>query len=130
MTTHAHTRHVATILATLIALAALLTITAPRASAATVEECQQQLTALSGDTQAASGSFSNTKDVTGLVAKVDAAFMDLTAGKNADALLKLDDYEAKLIQLATAPKPKVDPAVAASLIAEAEAASTCITSIG
>jgi hypothetical protein len=110
-------------------MANLLTVAAPDASAATVEECQLQLVALNDDTLAAAGSFSNTKDVTGLVGKVDAASMDLTAGKNADALLKLEDFEAKLTDLAAAPKPKVDPAAAAVLIAESEEAAACIGSI-
>jgi len=129
MATPARLSYSATILVMLAAVAGLLAATALHASAATLVECQGQLTTLRGDTQAAADSFTSTKDVNGLVGKADAASADLAAGKNADALLKLDDYQAKLTDLASAPKPKVDPAEAATLASEAEQAAACISLI-
>jgi len=130
MTTRARVRYPGTMLAMLVALAALLTATAPSASATTIEECQAQLSTLRTSTVAANDSFTNPdKDWTGLLGKIDAASAELADGKNADALLKLDRYQAKLTELASAPKPKVDPAVAATLSAEAEQAAACISSI-
>ena len=129
MTTHARTTYPAAILAMLVALVALLAATTSAASAATVDECQGQLTALSADTLAAAASFTSSTDVDGLVGKVDNASVDLVAGKNADAVLKLDDYQAKLTDLASAPKPKVDPAVAATLSTAAVQAAGCISAI-
>jgi hypothetical protein len=127
--THARVRYAGTILVMVVALAALLTATAPHASAATAQDCQAQLTALSDDTWAAADSFSNTRDVDGLVGKIGAASAELAADKNSDALLKLDSYQAKLTELAFAPKPKVDPAVAVRLSTGAEQAAACIGSI-
>ena len=57
------------------------------------------------------GSFTNVKDVNGLVGK-------------------LGDYQSALNALATAAKAKVDPAVAQSLSNEAQGVITCIESIG
>src|SRR5919107_5174278 len=100
------------------------------ASAQTVEDCQSQLATLRADTLAASSSFTNEKSVTSLVGKLDAASTKLAQGKNADAVQKLVDFQTTLNALATAPKPKVDPAVAQSLIAEAQGVIDCINTIG
>ena len=108
---------------------AVLALTAWPASAATVEECQAQLTTLRTDTVAATGSL-NAKDASGLVAKVDAATAELAAGKNADATQKLTDYQAKLSALASAPKPKVDPVAATTLTTQAQQTVDCIASLG
>lgn len=56
--------------------------------------------------------------------------MKLAEGKNADAVEKLVDFQATLNALATAPKPKIDPAVAQSLITEAQGVIDCINMIG
>ena len=129
MTTHARVRYPGMIFAMLVALVALLAATPSVASAATVDECQGQLTALRADTLAAAASFSNSDDMNGLVGKVDNASVELVAGKNTDAVLKLNDYQAKLTDLASALKPKVDPAVAATLSTAAVQAAGCISSI-
>jgi hypothetical protein len=114
-------------------LAALLSLTAlaaGAASATTVDECQGQLMTLRDNTLAAQASFTNQKDVEGLVAKVDAASATLAAGKNTDAVAKLVDFQTTLNTLAVAPKPKVDPAVAEALSAEAQDVIVCINELG
>jgi hypothetical protein len=103
--------------------------TTQSAAAATAEDCQALLTQLGADTTAASPSFSNQKDVTGLVAKVDLASTELSLGDTDDAASKLGDYRTKLAALATAPKPKVEPTVAAGLEATSQQAVDCISSI-
>jgi hypothetical protein len=86
--------------------------------------------ALRDNTLAAQESFTNQKDVGGLVAKLDAASAKLAAGKNTDAVAKLVDFQTTLNTLATAPKPKVDPAVAQALSAEAQGVIVCINELG
>ena len=101
------------------------------ASAATaVADCQAQLATLSADTLAAETSFTNAKSVTSLTSKVDAASVKLAEGKNADAVQKLVDFQTLLNALATAPKPKLDPATAQALSTEAQGVIDCINSIG
>jgi hypothetical protein len=117
----------------LVVLAALLSLSAVgagAASATTVDECQGQLMTLQQDTLAAHDSFTNGKDVDGLVAKVSAASEKLAAGKNTDAVAKLVDFQTTLNALATAPKSKVDPAAAHALSAEAEGIVVCINESG
>jgi hypothetical protein len=89
-----------------------------------------QLMTLREATLAARASFTSQKDVGGLVAKVDAGSAKLAAGKNGDAVAKLVDFQTTLNALATAPKPKVDPAVAQALSAEAQGVVACINEIG
>ena len=114
----------------LAVLLSLNAVSAGAASATTVDECQRQLATLGEDTLAAQASFTSEKDVGGLVAKVDAASEKLAAGKNNDAVAKLVDFQTTLNALATAPKPKVDPAVAHALSTEAEGVTVCINQIG
>jgi hypothetical protein len=119
------------LLAVLAALLSLNAAGAGAASATTVDECQGQLLTLRDDTLAAAqASFTSQKDVGGLVAKVDAASAKLAAGKNTDAVAKVVDFQTTLNALATAPKPKVDPAVAQALSAEAQGVVVCIDEIG
>lgn len=77
------------------------------------------LAQLRADTVPAEGSFTNAKDFTRAIAKLDAAGAKLDSGKNADAAAKVDDFQASLNPLATAAKPTLDPAVAERLVAEA-----------
>ena len=100
------------------------------ATASTVEECQAKLATLRANTVAAETSFANEKSMNSAVAKLDAASAKLAEGKNADAVQKLVDFQTTLNALATAPQPKVDPAVAQSLIAEAQGVIDCINTIG
>ena len=118
------------LLAVLAALLSLSLAGAGAASATTVDECQGQLMTLRYDTLAAQASFTNQKEVGGLVAKVDVASAKLAAGKNIDAVAKLVDFQTALNTLAAAPKPKVDPAVAQALSAEAQDVIVCINELG
>lgn len=116
-----------------VVLVAMLTLSAAAtgsASATTVEECQAEFQTLRLNTEAAQSSFTNQKDFNGLVGKLDATSTKLAEGKNADALVKLVDFQSTLNALATAPKPKVDPAVAQSLIADAQSVIDCINPAG
>ena len=61
---------------------------------------------------------------------LDAASAKLAAGKNADAVNKLVDFQTTLNALATAPKPKVDPTVAGTLSGEAPGVIDCINAVG
>jgi len=96
----------------------------------TVEQCQSELATLRADTVAAQSSFTNAKDFNGAVAKLDVASTKLAQGKNADAVQKLVDFQTLLNALATAPKPKLDPATAQALSTEAQGVIDCINSIG
>jgi hypothetical protein len=114
----------------LAALLAFGAIAAAPASATTVGECQAKLATLTSDTVAAQSSFTNQKDVTGLLGKLDAAAAKLSQGKNADAIQKLVDFQTTLNALASAAKPKVDAGVAQALSAEAQGVIDCISAIG
>ena len=107
-----------------------LAIGTPASAATTVEDCQAQLATLRTDTVAAETSFTNAKSVTSVIGKVDDASAKLTEGKNADAVLKLGDFQTTLTSLATAPKPKLDPGTAETLTAEAQGVIDCINAIG
>lgn len=74
--------------------------------------------------------FTNAKDFNSALAKLDAAAGKLAAGKTADAIQKLDDFQTSLTSLATAPKPKIDPAVAQELVAAAQDVISCIEAAG
>jgi hypothetical protein len=100
------------------------------ASAQTTEDCQALLTQLSADTVAAGTSFTNEKSVTSAATKLDTASAKLAEGKNADAVQKLVDFQTQLTALSTAAKPKLDPATAQALIAEAQGVIDCINAIG
>ena len=113
----------------LAAVLSLSAVTAGGASATTVEDCQAQLASLQANTENSQG-FANDKDVTALAGKVNAAAAKLAAGKNADAIVKLTEFQATLNALATAPKPKVTPGAAQELGSEAQAAIDCINAIG
>jgi|RhiMetdeSRZDD1v2_1073273.scaffolds.fasta_scaffold00609_24 hypothetical protein len=115
----------------LAALLSLQVVAAGAASASTAGDCQAQLTTLRGNTVDAQTSFTSQKDFTGLVAKLDAATTKLAAGKNADAVAKLSDFQTTLTLLATAPKPKfVNLGVAEALSTEAQGVINCVNAIG
>ena len=99
-------------------------------AATTVEQCQSELATLRADTVAAQSSFTSAKDFNGAVAKLDATSTKLAQGKNADAVQKLVDFQTLLNALATAPKPKLDPATAQTLNAEAQGVIDSINAIG
>ena len=109
-----------------VALFALSALAAGSAAATTVQECQAQLPTLRTSTLAAESSFTNPEDASRLAGKVDSASAKLAAGKNAGAVQKLVDFQTTLDALATAPAPKVDPAVAQALTGDAQAVIDCI----
>ena len=114
----------------LVVLAALLSLNAVgagTASATTIDECQTQLVTLRDATQT---SVTNQKSAVGLGAKLEDASAKLAAGKNANAVAKLVDFQTTLNTLATAPTPKVDPAVAQALSGDAQGVISCINEIG
>lgn len=117
------------IAASLVPLLALTLLTISPAAAQTASECDALLAQLRADTVAAEGSFTNAKDLTRAIAKLDAADAKLDAGKNADAAAKVADFQAILTSLATAAKPKLDPAVAQQLVEEAQGVIDCIGAI-
>jgi hypothetical protein len=118
------------LIAVLVATLAFVGLAVGTASATTAEDCQAQLATLRADTVAAQTSFTNVVDFTNQVAKLDEASAKLTEGKNADAVQKLVDFQTTLTALSTAAKPKVDPATAQTLIAEAQGVIDCINAIG
>ena len=119
----------------LVALGALLAVnavTAAASSATTVEECQDQLQSLRAATleYKVFNSFTNAKDADRLVDKLDAAAAKLAAGKSADAVEKLTDFQTTLNALAGAPKPKVESEAAQALVTQAQGVVDCINAIG
>jgi hypothetical protein len=122
------------VFAVLVGLLVLTGVLAGTASATTVEDCQDQLSALRDSTEAAQSKFTNQKDFTGVLAKLDDAAVKLSEGKNADAVQKLTDFQNTLNALATAPKPKIDPAVALEpeqgLVAQAQGVIDCVNQLG
>jgi hypothetical protein len=117
------------ILVMLAATLALTAIAATPATATTVEECQADLATLQDNLALAEGSFTNDQDFARLDAKLVDASEKLAAGKNDDAVRKLDDFQTKLTALATDPKPKVDAAVAGALVTDAQGVIDCIDPI-
>ena len=118
------------LVAALVAALAFVGLAVSTAGATTAQDCQSQLATLRADTVAAETSFTNAVDFTNEVAKLDDAAVKLTEEKNADAVLKLGDFQSTLTLLSTAAKPKVDPATAQILIAEAQGVIDCINAIG
>jgi hypothetical protein len=119
-------KYVLTLVATLIILS-MLVIPSP-AYAATVEECQAQIDALRVQTQETTFLGQNaTKDQAGLLAKLDTGSTKLAAGKNADAIQKLTDFQVRVTQLEE--QGKVSDADAVTLISGADQAIACIQSL-
>jgi hypothetical protein len=116
------------VLAAALAFGGLAVTTA--SAATSVEDCQTQLATLRADTVAAETSFTNRRSLDSEIGKLDTTSTKLAQGKNADAVQKLVDFQSALNSLATAPKPKVEPDTAQSLIAEAQGAIDCINTIG
>jgi hypothetical protein len=107
-----------------------VTVTAAPTQAATADECQGLLSDLRQNTIDATGMFTATEPVDRLVVKLDDASTKLTGGKYADAVAKVTGYQTTMSQLATAPKPKVDPATATAQAAQAQGVIDCILPLG
>ena len=118
------------LIAALAATLAFVGLAVGTASATTAEDCQSQLATLRSDTVAAETSFTNEKDFTSEVAKLDEASTKLTEEKNLDAVQKLVDFQTTLNSLVTAYKAKVDAGTAQTLSAEAQGVIDCINAIG
>jgi len=118
------------LIAALVATLAFVGLAVGTASATTAEDCQSQLATLRADTVAAESSFTNEVDFTSEVAKLDEASAKLVEEKNADSVQKLVDFQSTLNLLATATKPKVDPATAQTPSGEAQGVIDCINAIG
>lgn len=92
-------------------------------------DCQTQIADLKTATQAAAITGKNAdKDRAGLVGKLDNASADLAAGKNADAIQKLNDFIGKVTQLRDG--GKIGTGDADTLVAAANDAILCIQELG
>ena len=109
-------------------LSLLMWVSASPAQAETDGDCQDQIAALSLQTQSATFIGQNAeKNRTNLVAKLDDASQKLAEGKNADAIQKLTNFRDTVATLNT--YGKVDPDDANALISGANAAIDCITAV-
>lgn len=106
------------------AVVALAGIGVSSVAAQTEGDCG--LAQLRAATVDAAPAFTNSKSFTSTLAKLDAAAAKIAEGKTADAAAKIRDYQQLLSSLANAPKPKLDPATASDLIAQAEAVALCL----
>lgn len=114
-------------LITLSLVLSVLVVAAP-ARAATVSDCQVQISTLRTQTQNATFIGQHAaKDQAGLVGKLDAASSDLAAGKNADAIQKLSDFRTKVESLNA--QSKISSQDADTLIARANDTIACIQSL-
>lgn len=111
----------------LLVVLAVALVAVPAASATTVEECQAEIAALRADTATVT-TFTNERDRTGLLGKLDNASLALDKGKYAGAIQKLNDYRSKVETLGSTGKLGADDA--ARLDAAAEDAIACIEAIG
>jgi hypothetical protein len=106
----------------------VLALLASVARAETPADCQAQITALRNLTASTSFIGKNAAtDQASLLAKLDAAAAKLAEGKLADAVAKLQDFEAKVRQLAA--QGKLAPGDADALLAGAESAIACINEL-
>jgi hypothetical protein len=113
--------------AALVAIGAVIALPAA-ASASTVADCQGKIQQLRAQTETVAISGQNAEgDRAGLTSKLDEASVKLGTGKTADAVLKLEDFKAKVQQLADA--GHVASTDAQSLIAGADDAIACINSL-
>jgi hypothetical protein len=118
--------------ATVIALA-LLGVSV--AHATDTLQCQTAIDALIDKTQNRTTFFGQNaaKDEAGLVLKLLDASLKLDEGKLGDAILKVQDYIDKVVELALGEKINTDPAAgttAEDLLADAQAIIACIQMIG
>ena len=109
-----------------LTLSLLMWVSASPAQAETAEECQAKIADLSASTLAAQ-TFTNDKDQTGLVGKLDSASLKLTQGKTADAINNLTSFRNKVGTLAF--QGKLGQAEADTLIAGANDAIACVETL-
>jgi hypothetical protein len=109
-----------------IAALSVLTVAVPT-RAQSVEECQTTDAIAELRTATAAATFTGKnpeKDLTGLLAKLEAADTELQQGKIEDAVQKLTDFRDKVASLQA--QVKIDPNQGQSLFDQAEAAITCL----
>src|ERR671920_1612574 len=106
-----------------LTLSLLMWVSASPAQAETVDECQAKIADLRASTLAAQ-TFTNAKDQTGLIGKLDSASAKLTQGKTADAINNLTNFRDKVSTLAV--QGKLGQEEADALIAGANDAIVCV----
>ena len=104
------------------------------AHATTVSECQAIIAGLKTKTQAVAiaGRSAETKDRPGLILKLDEANLKLDQAKFCDSIQKLNDFKARVNQLAAAGRINQDPnagTTAQELLADADAAIACVNDL-
>lgn len=109
-----------------VVLGAMVAFSTP-AQATTAGECQGLIAVLSTDTETATTLTARAR--TSLVDKAEAAAAKLASGKTGDASAKLADYEATLVDLHSAAKPKVGEADFVLLKGDVDAAIGCVAAI-
>ena len=109
-----------------LTLSLLMWVSASPAQAATVDECQAKIADLRASTLAAQ-TFTNNKDQTGLVGKLDSASAKLTQGKTADAINNLTNFRDKVSTLAV--QGKLGQEDADTLTAGANDAIACVETL-
>ena len=112
-----------------LALSLLMWVTASPAQAETVGKCQAeiaQVRVLLTDTTNPNyaDSFTNEKDRTGLIGKLDSASAKLGQGKFQDALANLQSFRTKVVALDQ--QGKIADEDASTLIAGADEAIACV----
>ena len=98
-------------------------LSASPAQAETLNNCQAKIADLRASTLAAK-TFTNAKDQTGLVGKLDSASLKLTQGKTVDATSNLTSFRDKVSTLAV--QGKLGQEEADALIAGANDAIACV----
>jgi len=117
-------RNIAALICGLALVAGLTTA----AYAQSISECQALITALRVNTEAASIEGKNAeKDFAGLVGKLNEAALKLDQAKFCDAIIKLNDYKARVQQLASAGRLTFE--AADQLTGGADKAITCIVNL-
>lgn len=96
-----------------VMFALALFVAAPIANATTITEVQAMIASLKAKTTnvTISGKAAETKDRPGLLGKVNEASLKLDQGKFCDAIVKVNDFKAKVNQLIAAGKINQDPAL-------------------
>jgi hypothetical protein len=96
-----------------------------RVHAQAAEDCQSLIAALRADTEAVQLVGKNaSKDLSGLLAKLDESIVKLDEGKFCDSIAKLADFKARVQQLSGAGKLPAD--AADQLSGDADAAIACV----
>jgi hypothetical protein len=109
-------------------------VAAPLAQATTVTEVQAMIASLKTKTTSViiTGKSAETKDRTGLLDKLNEATLKVDQAKFCDAIVKLNDFKAKVNQLIVAGKINQDPAAGTTgqeLLTDADATIAAINDL-